>query len=366
MMRSVVADWRAWMLLAVAWLCGAMVSAAEVRYELAFPNPPGYQTLVCDFHMHTVFSDGSVWPPTRVNEAWRQGLDAIAITDHLEYQPHKADVSTDFERSYQLMEGPAKTHRMLLVKGAEITRDTPPGHFNCLFLKEIKPLFTPEFLDAIRAANEQGAFVFWNHQGWKGEEKGQWQEVHTQMFEKKWFQGMEVANGEQYYPTAHQWCLEKNLTMLGNTDIHEPDVRLKSLSNEHRTMNLLFVKEATLDGLKEALKAGRTAVWYKDQLIGRPEWLEALFKAGIHVGQPTVRAKTGVTVEVRNDFPADICLERPGAFRLEKIVLPAKSTSLLKLTVPDGNKPAELEYTATTLLVAPGKCLTVKLSIPGR
>jgi len=356
------------LLVAACLFCATVATAAspEVRYELSFPNPPGYRTIVGDFHMHTVFSDGSVWPPVRVNEAWRQGLDAIAVTDHLEYQPHKADVSTDFERSYQLMEGPAKAHGMLLIKGAEITRDTPPGHFNALFLKEIKPLYTPEFLDAIRAANDQGAFVVWNHQGWKGEEKGQWQEVHTEMFQKKWFQGMEVANGEQYYPTAHRWCLEKNLTMLGNTDIHDPDVRMMSTSGDHRTMNLLFVKEVTLDGVKEALQQGRTTVWYKDKLIGRPEWLEALFNAGVHVGQPTVRAKTSVTVPVRNDLPADLCLERPGAFRIERIVLPAKATTLVKLSVPDGKKPAQLEYTATTLLVAPEQSLKVTLSVPGQ
>ncbi|MFH1268845.1 MAG: PHP domain-containing protein, partial [Planctomycetota bacterium] len=60
--------------------------AADVRREIQFPDVGGYQTLVCDFHMHTVFSDGQVWPPVRVKEAWSQGLDAIALTDHIEYQ----------------------------------------------------------------------------------------------------------------------------------------------------------------------------------------------------------------------------------------------------------------------------------------
>ena len=56
----------------------------ETRHEIQFPDVPGYQTLKCDFHMHTVFSDGLVWPTVRVNEAWRTGLDAISITDHIE------------------------------------------------------------------------------------------------------------------------------------------------------------------------------------------------------------------------------------------------------------------------------------------
>ena len=30
--------------------------------KIEFPDIKGYQTLVCDLHMHSVFSDGSVWP----------------------------------------------------------------------------------------------------------------------------------------------------------------------------------------------------------------------------------------------------------------------------------------------------------------
>ena len=33
--------------------------------------------------MHTVFSDGVVWPSVRVEEAWREGLDA-----HRHYRSH--------------------------------------------------------------------------------------------------------------------------------------------------------------------------------------------------------------------------------------------------------------------------------------
>ena len=42
--------------------------------------------------MHSVFSDGSVWPDIRVEEAKKDGLDVIAITEHLEYQPWKDDI----------------------------------------------------------------------------------------------------------------------------------------------------------------------------------------------------------------------------------------------------------------------------------
>lgn len=60
-----------------------VLSQTVCRNEIRIPNILGYITLKCDFHMHTVFSDGKVWPTVRVDEAWREGLDAIALTDHI-------------------------------------------------------------------------------------------------------------------------------------------------------------------------------------------------------------------------------------------------------------------------------------------
>ena len=59
----------------------ANVATADTRSEIQFPDIPGYKTIVADFHTHTVFSDGLVWPTVRMDEAWREGIDAIAVTD---------------------------------------------------------------------------------------------------------------------------------------------------------------------------------------------------------------------------------------------------------------------------------------------
>jgi hypothetical protein len=357
---------RAVLFLAILSLVIALPAFSDepVRKEIHFPNIPGCQTLVCDFHMHTVFSDGLVWPTVRVNEAWREGLDAMAITDHVEYQPHKADVPTQHNRSFELATGKAKEFGLLLTKAVEITRDTPPGHFNALFLSDAAALETPDFLDAIRRANEQGAFVFWNHQAWQGEEKGKWLDVHTTLYDNKLLHGMEVCNGESYYPNAHQWCLDKNLTMLGNSDIHDPDLRPASAPADHRTMTLVFVKEPTLDGLKEALREGRTAVWYKDQLIGRQQWLEPLFAAGVEFNPPHHRAGKNVLLKVANRLDCEIQLDRTGPVGPPQITLPACATILLRVTLPDPAQSAKLEYTAKNLLIAPGKGLPMTHEIP--
>jgi hypothetical protein len=46
---------------------------AQSRRIINIPNISGYQTLKCDLHMHTVFSDGTVWPTVRIEEAWNEG-----------------------------------------------------------------------------------------------------------------------------------------------------------------------------------------------------------------------------------------------------------------------------------------------------
>ena len=45
--------------------------------KIEFPDLPGFKTVVCDLHMHSVFSDGSVWPDIRIDEAKKDGVDVM-------------------------------------------------------------------------------------------------------------------------------------------------------------------------------------------------------------------------------------------------------------------------------------------------
>jgi len=144
-----------------------LMAQSGPRQAYQFPDIPGYTTLLCDLHSHTVFSDGSGWPTERVSEAWHTGLDALAITDHIEYRPHKDDIVADHKPFLRnRLPELEKTGLWFLIKGSEITRDFPVGHYNAIFLTDSKPLDVQNPMDAIKAAVDQGAFVFWNHPGW--------------------------------------------------------------------------------------------------------------------------------------------------------------------------------------------------------
>ncbi len=344
----------------------AAFALGQSRRDINFPDILGYETLKCDFHMHTVFSDGSVWPPVRVDEAWREGLDAISITDHIEYQPHKNDVPTNHGRSHDIAVSRARERNILLVRGAEFTRETPPGHFNAIFINDANALDVEDLVEGIKIANQQGAFVFWNHPGWKPEHKG-WFETHTILYENKLMQGIEVVNGGSYYPEAHEWCLEKKLTMMSNSDIHQPATLLESSPEDHRSITLVFARQKSIEAIKEALIKGRTTVWFKDKLIGKKRFLNAIFKESVEIGKPYNKYKNTIWVEIKNDSDIDIDLERTGTLGPRQLTLPANATTILKTSIGSEAEatPAliELSYTARNFLIAPGKGLPVTLKI---
>ncbi|MHC4744214.1 MAG: Sb-PDE family phosphodiesterase [Planctomycetota bacterium] len=344
----------------LAVVVSLLLSTAALA-KINFPDILGYKTLKCDFHMHTVFSDGSVWPTVRVDEAAREGLDVVSITDHIEYQPHKDDVPTNHNRPFEIAKGSAEKKGILLIKAAEITRETPPGHFNALFLNDIALLDTEEFLDAVEAANKQKAFVFWNHPDWKKDKKG-WFEIHTTLYDNKWFHGIEVANGGGYHLNGHKWCLEKNLTMMSNSDMHGPSLITETTPENHRTMTLVFAKEKTPEAVNEALVKGRTAVWYKDQLIAKDDFLQAIFKAAVRIGDIEKKGKRRVKLALWNNCDLNIRLSRTGEIGPEQLTLPASGAEILTIKLPKGTEKIELKYTAENMLIAPEKGLPIKLT----
>ena len=326
-----------------------------------FPDIPGYKTLRCDLHMHTVFSDGTVWPTVRVDEAVREGLDFIAITDHIEYQPHRKDVPTNHNRPFELAVGRAEDKNILLPLSAEITHDTPPGHANALFLTDVNLLDVPDYVQQVKLANDQGAFVFWNHHDWKGEEKGGWFAEHNTIYENKWLHGMEVSNGRTYYPRAHQWCLDKNLTMIGTSDMHAPSLIKQTTPDEHRTQTLVFVKERTLESVKEALFAGRTLVWLRNELIGTQKNLELMFEASVKVHVTNRVGDDTWRLVILNNAGINIELERIGTVGPEKLTLPANAIITIEVKIEPDTEQIELSYTAINFVMAPEKGLPVML-----
>lgn len=366
----------------LAPLLQAHEPVTRARMPVRLPDIPGFHTLKCDFHIHTVFSDGLVWPSVRSEEAWRQGLDAIAITDHIEYQPHKADVSTNHNRSYEIARGHGDELEVLVIRGSEITRSMPPGHLNAIFLTNATLLATDKWQDAIQAARDQGAFIFWNHPGWSPQlTDGQikWHPEHTQLVEQDLMHGIEVVNGRDYYPEAHRWAIERKLTLFSNSDIHQPighDYHI--FLGDHRPLTLVFTRQRSIAAIKEALFDRRTAVYSGGRLLGDERFLRPLFGASVRVLTPqvTIRGRGRAFVQIHNDSDVTFTLERSSEQTdltvPQKITLPGQRTVLLELrargtpaagTPAAGTRNFALPFRVANALTAPDESLQVTLAV---
>ncbi len=349
----------------------------RARTPILIPDVPGYVTLKCDFHIHTVFSDGLVWPSVRAEEAWREGLDAIAITDHLEYQPHKTDVSTNHDRSFPIARAAGSELDLLVVKGSEITRKMPPGHLNAIFLTNSTALAVERWQDAIATARDQGAFIFWNHPGWEPQITNGlvvWYPEHTELLTQGRLHGIEVVNDRSYYPEAHKWAIEKNLALLSNSDIHNPlNLDYHVHEDDHRPITLVFSKSRTLEELKAALFARRTAVYSGERLIGDEQFLRPIFLGSLEITPPHASLRPGQrqSAQIYNRSAITYQLEResaaPEVTYPERLTLPAGKTVLLPLTGKTGTtagpRKLKLPFRVTNLLKAPNTPLSTSLEV---
>jgi predicted metal-dependent phosphoesterase TrpH len=327
--------------------------------------------------MHTVFSDGAVWPYVRTDEAWREGLDAFAITDHIKNRKHEEDLRLDKNRSYEIAKPGAEALGLTIIRGGEISEAMPPGHFNAIFLKDVSALDVNEWRDAIKAAVEQGGFVFWNHPGRKKEGpegKSVWYAEHTELHEKGWMHGIEIVNGDEYYPLAHKWAMERKLTMLGNSDVHYPmNMMYEFHEGEHREMTLVLAKDKSKKAIKEALMNRRTVVYQKNMLIGEEKYLRAIFNESVEIINPdvTIKGEEKVNIEIRNksevDFELAACEEVGEVSVPANVKLYGEKTVLLKLSGKSenlsGRKKLRIPYKVKNLLIAPEEGLRTELVI---
>lgn len=332
---------------------------AQVKKEIAIPDILGYKTLKTDLHVHTVFSDGQVWPTTRIEEAYREGLDAIAITDHLEYRPFKSDIPASHNRSYEIAKPEASKKGIILIKGTEITKSKmPPGHFNALFINDADKMDNEDYMVQLKEGKSQNGFIFWNHPGWRAQQKETvWWDVHTEIYDQGLMQGIEVVNNDDYYPEAHQWALDKKLTMLCNTDIHPP-VNLKfDLVKGHRPMTLVFAKERSEAGIREALEARRTAAYFKDIVVAESMYLKAIFEASVEVVEVERKGNTvKVTLLNKSDLPFHI-KNVSAYFRCKDFTIPAMSKISVEAMVAADANASTVSFEIANLYAAPNEGL---------
>ena len=277
------------------------------RTEIITPKVKGFNCYKADLHVHTIYSDGDVTPRERIREAWYDGLDIIAITDHLgarRYEKYMLKalrkynedekpypyahagkigrVMVDFNAVYEEADKEAaKYPDLLYIHGTEISRTQSTGSdYNALFVKDIEAVFDKDPYQCIRNARAQGALITHNHPVIK-RDKCVMTEFEKNAMEQGLFDGIEIVNGNTFYPPIMRRAVDNNLYMVGATDTHHPISAVFKELGIFRTMTLILAKENTEKAIKDALKKRRTLVYCGGNIMGEEQWLKPFFDASL-------------------------------------------------------------------------------------
>ena len=274
-----------------------------LRQEFVLPMVNGYQVLKSDLHTHSIYSDGDVTPEFRVREAWYDGLDVVAITEHIEYRPHEGkmfaylkgylpeEATLDTERGIKAdlnlanrrAEAEATNYGVTVIPGIEITREPETiGHYNALFVQDANTIHDPDPAVAIKNARAQGAIIMHNHPGWRRKN------LKLSNFEKKVYSerlidGVEIMNGDEFYPTVVKRALEEGLFMAANTDIHGSTTMDYVAQGHRRNMTFILAKENSPEAIREALLSHRTLAYSFGTLAGEEPLVKEFFQACVRV-----------------------------------------------------------------------------------
>ena len=285
----------------------------NTRKEIVLPQVNGYNVYKADLHTHSVFSDGQVNSTFRVNEAWLDGLDIMAVTEHIEYRSfedmmvrytknyHKgkyekavnnridkkpvegAEFLVDLNFAVRESQSAAKNKGLLIIPGTEITRNgTTIGHFNALFTTDNNLIYNADPVQAVRNAKAQGALVMHNHPGWR-KTSLDYTETEKTLYDEGLIDGVEVMNFHEFYPGIVDRAREKGLFIAANTDVHGATAHDHGLSGFNRPMTLIFAKEKTLESVREALEAKRTLAYGFGAVCGEEQLLKDFFTASMKV-----------------------------------------------------------------------------------
>ena len=289
----------------------------QTRTEIIIPQVNGMNVYKADLHVHTIFSDGGVTPDMRVLEAWYDGLDVIAITDHMEYRsvekdmlrymdryardefrkneavntnitrhaPDEHGILVDFNVAYDLATRKAADYGIMVIRGVEITRKEK-GDYNVLFTTDNNAIYDPDIEQALRNARSQGAFIVHNHPDYDENTQNHLSVFADGLYEKGFIDGVEVANGRRTWWHLFTHAVSGGYTPFANSDAHDYIYWKYGRPGEYeipryRNMNLIIAEDFNENSIHEALKAGNTIAYSNNNLIGKRELLQALFESSV-------------------------------------------------------------------------------------
>jgi len=326
----------------------------------------------------------------------------LAITEHLEYQPHMKFIpNVDRNDAFKEALVANDDKELLIVNGAEITRIPPVGHMNAIFIKDANSLFNDnesnipiakELLKqypeagsweenddvsnyyaltsvwpaekAIDEAYSQGAFIFWNHSWWTPQSPqgvSVLTDFHKKLISENKLHGIEIVNGVNYSDEAFQIAIDNDLTIIGTSDVHNLiDWDYSFYKGKHRPVTLILSKDKTEKSIKEALFKRRTVVWFKNTLIGLKENLVPLLKSSLTLKSLGYESGTFILkVEIENKSDSKMMFKNISKYTLSQnpnsFYVDAHSKKIIEVKTLEELREVKLIFKIQNAYIEPSK-----------
>ena len=353
-----------------------LMPSVNRRIEIILPQVNGLNVYKADLHTHSIYSDAELTPEQRVKEAWLDGLDVFAMTDHIEVRRHEPNmlkflkgynggvakkaennyihykagtekgILADLNLATKLTLKSAKSYgeNILIIPGCEITRNPITiGHYNALFTTDNNTIYDPDPMQALRNAKKQGALITHNHPGWR-RKTCDMTEFEKQAYAEGLIDGVEIMNGASFYPTSMQRCVDQKLYMLGCTDIHGLTDSYRN-SGVFRTMTFIFAKENTSKAIRKALEKGMTLAYCVGNIAGDAKLLQDFFKASVSC-KLLYRSSKGKTTYALTNSTSIAYKIKFGKYNLE---IPPFQTITLSVGKGKDGKEKDLAFYVTNM-----------------
>jgi hypothetical protein len=159
-------------------------------------------------------------------------------------------------------------------------------------------------------------------------------------------------------------CRDNKLAVMGNSDVHGIiSEGYKAPDYTQRPVTLVFARERSYEALREALFAGRTAVWYGDTIAGIEVYTAPLFRAAVSTRAPFKEDDKNIWFELLNNSDLPMAFTGGPAGAPAEISLPARSAVIVKA---DRKYLAEpIPYNVSNIITGNGSTLRVEIT-PGK
>jgi hypothetical protein len=183
--------------------------------------------------------------------------------------------------------------------------------------------------------------------------------LHEEFIAQNLLHGIEVVNENTFSEEALAIALEKKLTIIGTSDVHNLiDWDYIPHQGNHRPVTLIFSKERDKNSIKEALFDGRTVVWFENLLIGEERNIIPLLESLLTIDSAVYKDNPSIlNLTISNQSDARMQINNLSEYTFmsnhDFIEIPQNSSVELSVKTKNNLQEIEMDFEVFNALISP-------------